>query len=110
MVPNIVLFTAMQRLIHQGIVCLQHEMNELQQEIQGSCFDTEYAVKWVLVVSHQSHQFTRLIEICEVLYWFKPPPVSNLHRLAVLVQIASKVTASTHLMGDDCLNWLDMTD
>ena len=45
MVPNIVLFTGMQRLSRRGMIVFQHEMNDLQQEIQGSCFDTEYAVK-----------------------------------------------------------------
>ena len=26
-------------------VCVQHEVEQLQQRVQGSCFDTEYAIK-----------------------------------------------------------------
>ncbi|KAK2181236.1 hypothetical protein NP493_405g03011 [Ridgeia piscesae] len=41
----------------------KHEMNELQQEIQGSCFDTEYAVNAVKGMGRSGRHFNSVQEL-----------------------------------------------
>ena len=47
--------------IHISILFIQHEVQEIHDQVKGSCYDTEYATKWVDLYKHNLIHFNYLL-------------------------------------------------